>query len=99
MRRACIIQRTIAVSLAFILASCSTTRYSTAGPTDWVKHHQTELIVETVVVIAGVALVVAVCAGGGCVALIPVVLLASESHYSGSPSNTQVTEVRHVDPR
>jgi hypothetical protein len=66
---------------------------------DWLEQHHTEIIVGTVVVIAGVALVAAVCAGGGCVALVPLVFFASEEHLTDDHRNTQATWRGHVDPR
>lgn len=66
---------------------------------DWVKRHQTELIIGSVVVIAGVTLVVVACAGGGCVALVPIVLLASEGYPLEGSCSPQLAEVSHVDPR
>lgn len=45
---------------------------------DWLKQHQRELVVGTVVVIAGVAFVVVVAgSGGGALVLAPAVLLVS----------------------
>jgi alpha-D-ribose 1-methylphosphonate 5-triphosphate diphosphatase PhnM len=44
---------------------------------DWVKRHHQELLVGAIVVIAGVAFVVAVAGSGGLLVLAPVVLLVS----------------------
>jgi hypothetical protein len=46
------------------------------GAIDWLKEHRTELLVGTVVVIAGVTFVVA-SAGAGLLVLTPLVLMAS----------------------
>jgi hypothetical protein len=57
---------------------------------DWLKQHHRELLVGTVVVIAGVAfVVVAVGSGGGALVLAPFVLMAS----SGVPSVHALTQV------
>lgn len=57
---------------------------------DWLKQHYRELLVGSVVVIAGVAfVVVAVGSGGGSLVLAPFVLLAS----SGVPSEHALTQV------
>lgn len=57
---------------------------------DWLKQHHRELLVGSVVVIAGVAfVVVAVGSGGGALVLAPFVLLAS----SGVPSEHALTQV------
>lgn len=57
---------------------------------DWLKQHHRELLVGTLVVIAGVAfVVVAAGSGGGILVLAPVVLLAS----SGVPSAHALTQV------
>lgn len=48
---------------------------------DWLKQHQRELVVGTIVVIAGVAFVVAT-GGGGILVLAPALLLASSSDPS-----------------
>jgi hypothetical protein len=58
---------------------------------DWLKQHQRELVVGTVVVIAGVAFVVVVAgSGGGALVLAPAVLLVS----SGAPSAHAFTQVQ-----
>jgi hypothetical protein len=44
---------------------------------DWVKRHRNELLLGSVVVIAGVAFVVIACGSSGCLLLVPVLLLAS----------------------
>jgi hypothetical protein len=49
---------------------------------DWIKRHRTELLVGTVVVIAAVVFIAVACGSGGCVILIPIVLVAS----SGPPA-------------
>jgi len=52
---------------------------------DWLKHHR-ELVVGTIVVIAGVAFVVSVAgSGGGALVLAPAVLLVSAGVPSVSP--------------
>jgi hypothetical protein len=57
---------------------------------DWLKRHQRELLVGTIVVIAGVAFVVVVAgSGGGALVLAPAVLLVS----SDVPSEQAFTQV------
>jgi hypothetical protein len=56
---------------------------------DWIKKHRTELVVGTVVVIAGVAFAVVVAgSGGSALALVPVLVLAEIS--PGIPSDIQL---------
>ncbi|WP_239576302.1 hypothetical protein [Archangium primigenium] len=58
----------------------------------WLKEHRTELLVGTVVVIAGVAFtVVVVGSGGGALALAPLVVFAENT--PGTPHEFQLTEV------
>jgi len=63
------------------------------GPAlDWLKEHRTELLVGTVVVIAGVAFaVVVVGSGGGALVLAPLVVLAENT--GGIPHEAQLAEV------
>jgi len=44
---------------------------------DWLKRHKEEVLLGSVVVIAGVAFAVFVCGSGGCLLLVPVMLVAS----------------------
>jgi glucose-6-phosphate-specific signal transduction histidine kinase len=54
---------------------------------DWIKNHREELLVGTVIVIAGVAFAVAVAASaGGALILVPLVLVVEDS--SGPPPVT-----------
>jgi hypothetical protein len=54
------------------------------GAVDWLKRHRTEVLVGSVIVIAGVTFVV-VSAGAGVVILAPVVLLASADAPLAAP--------------
>lgn len=56
---------------------------------DWLKQHQRELLVGTIVVIAGVAFVVAT-GGGGILVLAPALLLASSADPTSMPVFTEV---------
>jgi len=78
MRPASVAQRAMAVSLVLILISPS---FQAIAPAiDWLEEHHTELLVGTVVVIAGVAFTVVVAdSGGGALALAPLVLFAEAS--------------------
>lgn len=60
---------------------------------DWIKQHRTELVVGTVVVIAGVAFVVVLVGTGGAALILAPVLLMTESAPALSPE-FQLTEVR-----
>lgn len=60
---------------------------------DWIKRHRTELVVGTVVVIAGVAFVVVLVGTGGAALILAPVLLMTESAPALSPE-FQFTEVR-----
>jgi hypothetical protein len=55
---------------------------------DWLKRHKEEVAVGSVVVIAGVAFVAVVCVSGGCLLLLPVVLIAS----AGLPVDPSLAE-------
>jgi hypothetical protein len=44
---------------------------------DWLKRHKEEVLLGSIVVIAGVAFAVLVCGSGVCLLLVPVVLVAS----------------------
>ncbi|WNG22436.1 hypothetical protein F0U63_40930 [Cystobacter fuscus] len=58
---------------------------------DWIKTHREELLVGTVIVIAGVAFVAAVAAsGGGALILMPLVFVAENP--SGSPAAPALAE-------
>jgi hypothetical protein len=51
---------------------------------DWLKRHKEELLLGSVVVVAGVAFAVFICGSGGCLILVPVVLVASHG-FSTDP--------------
>jgi hypothetical protein len=58
---------------------------------DWIKRHREEILVGTLIVIAGVTFVAAVAAsGGGALVLVPLVVLAED--FSGLPAATKVAE-------
>lgn len=62
---------------------------------DWAKRHRNEILVGTVVVIAGVAFVAAVAASGGAaLVLVPLVLMASGGTLAGLPAEPGIVEVR-----
>lgn len=62
---------------------------------DWAKRHRNEILVGTIVVIAGVAFVAAVAgSGGGVLVLAPLVVMASADTPSGLPAEPQLSEVR-----
>ncbi len=63
-----------------------------APAVDWIKEHRTELVVGTVVVIAGVAFAVVVAgSGGAALALVPLLVMAETS--SGMAPELHLAEV------
>lgn len=56
---------------------------------DWVKRHKEEIAIGTVIVIAAVVFVAVACGSGGCLILIPIVLVASP----GVPAEPYLAEV------
>ena len=74
------LQRLLAPVIGILLASCSAPQHipTAEKAVDWLKRYRKEVLVGTVVVIAGVAFVVAVVgSGGAAMVLVPAVLLVS----------------------
>jgi hypothetical protein len=66
---------------------------------DWIKSHREEIVVGTIVVVAGVALVAVVAASGGtAIIFVPLVLVASKSPPSGDFFAPQVAEASDGNP-
>jgi hypothetical protein len=62
---------------------------------DWAKRHRNEILVGAVVVIAGVAFVAVVAgSGGGALALVPLVVMASADTPAGLSAEPWIAEVR-----
>ncbi|HEX5752189.1 MAG TPA: hypothetical protein VFZ09_38605 [Archangium sp.] len=61
---------------------------SAEGAIDWLERHKKEIAVGTVIVIATVVFVAVACGAGGCLLLIPLVLVAS----ADIPAGSQLTE-------
>lgn len=66
---------------------------------DWIKAHREEILVGTIIVVAGVALVAVVAASGGtAIIFVPLVLVASNTPSSGGAFAPQVAEAPDADP-
>ena len=66
---------------------------------DWLKSHREEIVVGTIVVIAGVAFVAAVAgSGGAALCFVPLLAVASVQPSSGLPAESQVAEVLNANP-
>lgn len=66
---------------------------------DWIKAHREEILVGTIIVVAGVALVAVVAASGGtAIIFVPLVLVASNTPSSGGSFAPQVAEAPDADP-
>ena len=50
---------------------------------DWIKRHKEKLVAGAIVVIAAVVFIVFVCGSGGCVILIPIIVIASSTAPTG----------------
>ncbi len=66
---------------------------------DWLKSHREEIVVGTIVVIAGVAFVAAVAgSGGAALCFVPLLAVASAQPPLASPADSQVAEVLNANP-
>jgi len=66
---------------------------------DWIKSHRDEIVVGTIVIIAGVAFVAAVAgSGGAALCFVPILAVASLGPSSGLPADPQTAEVLHANP-
>jgi hypothetical protein len=66
---------------------------------DWLKSHREEIVVGTIVVIAGVAFVAAVAgSGGAALCFVPLLAVASAQPQSALPPDSQVAEVLNANP-
>jgi hypothetical protein len=66
---------------------------------DWLKSHREEIVVGTIVVIAGVAFVAAVAgSGGAALCFVPLLAVASVQPSSRLPAESQVAEVLNANP-
>lgn len=66
---------------------------------DWLKSHREEIVVGTIVVIAGVAFVAAVAgSGGAALCFVPLLAVASTQPPLALPADSQVAEVLNANP-
>lgn len=66
---------------------------------DWIKTHREEILVGTIVVVTGVALVAVVAASGGtAIVFVPLVLVAAEAPPAGRLSAPRVAEAFNAHP-
>ena len=66
---------------------------------DWLKSHREEIVVGTIVVIAGVAFVAAVAgSGGAALCFVPLLAVASAQPPLALPADSQVAEVLNANP-